>query len=133
MAHGGGLRRPDRRYIGAEAGGLGQRAGQHDAVEVLAVDLPARALRRGGQLPNAVAAEAMRAMGLQPAPGRIGQQGRQGHPRQQQVRAARPAEQGVLQHAQEDLSAGLLHRCIQCRQAQRLDQLALHRLGQGAA
>ena len=69
----------------------------------------------------------------QPAQRRVGQQGRQRHPRQQQVGAAGTGKQRVAQHPQKDLGAGLVAGGVERGHAERLDQVLVHGSRQAGA
>jgi len=115
---------PARVCAFGQARRLGSGAGQHDGIVRLAIHLPATAGR-----PDLLDAHAHVPRGAalpQPQRGRFGQQCTQGAARQQQVGRAAPTEQGVAQHAQQHLRAGVVGRGVQRRHAQRVDQQRAH-------
>ena len=85
------------------------------------------------QRPHRMAGQHAGAAGLDPVLGGAWKQRPQIHPGQQQVRAAAPAQQCVVQHAQKHAPAGLIHRRVEGRHAQRLDELAHQRRRQAGA
>ena len=113
------------RHAFHQPGRFTRGAGQHHAVEHLAIHIPALAtlgLQRLHTLPQVY----LRAPAFQPVQGHIGQQGAQAVPGNQQVRATAHTKQGIFQHPQEDLRTGFLGGCVEGRHTQRVDHLGPH-------
>ena len=140
QVHGGDRLVAQRRCQGGPGGvqtvgqsrGLDGAAAEHHGVERLIVDGP-RGVRLSHDRLHAAAQPQAGALPSQPLARRQRKQARQAGRGQQQIRAARATEQGVGEHTQEHRGAGLRRWRVQRSDAQRVDQVGAHPIGQAGA